>query len=75
MNESVVYTYLAQKVIEDIQEKKLSGDIALELSVYPFNDYIRQSITSSFNQSHLPWIHHTSFLSWTAMTRDFVRSV
>ena len=45
MDEKVIFTYLAEKVIEDIRKNTLKPDIALALSIYPFNDYIRESLS------------------------------
>ena len=41
MDEKVIFTYLAEKVIEDIRKNTLKPDIALALRIYPFNNYIR----------------------------------
>ena len=45
MNETVIFSYLAKKVIEDIRKGSLKPDIALALRINPLNDYIRPMLT------------------------------
>ncbi|HHD63116.1 MAG TPA: hypothetical protein ENK96_01855 [Desulfobulbaceae bacterium] len=42
MDEKIIFSYLAEKVIEDIRKGTLKPEIALALRIYPLNDYIRQ---------------------------------
>ena len=45
MNEPVIFSYLAEKVIEDIRKGSLKPDIALALRINPLNNYIRPMLT------------------------------
>ena len=45
MDEQIIFSYLAEKVIEDIRKNSLKPDIALALRIYPFNNYIRPMFT------------------------------
>lgn len=44
MNEPVVFSYLAEKVIDDIRKDVLKPEIALAMTMYPFNDYVRERL-------------------------------
>ncbi|HHD63117.1 MAG TPA: hypothetical protein ENK96_01860 [Desulfobulbaceae bacterium] len=45
MNEPVVFSYLAEKVSEDIRKGSLKPEIALALRIFPFKAYIREKLS------------------------------
>lgn len=44
MDDQIISTYLAGKVIEDIRKNRLKPEVALAMSINPFNDYMRQKL-------------------------------
>ena len=45
MDEKAIFSYLADKIVEDIRNHNLNPDIALAVSVNPIHDYIRRRLT------------------------------